>query len=77
MLSEQLVPKETTEKAPSTMIAVLVSRDPWWATAPKRGQDEMTLEWGYLEVYTDGSFRFDRRRPSDSEIINRTSCLLL
>lgn len=51
-----------------------VSREPWWATPPEPGQDEMTLEWGYLEIYADGSFQFIHERPSDDEIRNRPGC---
>lgn len=53
-----------------------VSREPWWATPPEPGQDEMMLEWGYLEIYSDGSFRFIHERPSDAEIRNRRGCRL-
>lgn len=55
----------------------LVSREPWWAEPPRPGQDEMTLEWGYLELYSDGYFRFDRQRPTDEEIRTRKSCRYL
>ncbi len=55
----------------------LFSREPWWANAPRAGQSDFELEWGYLEIYqVDGrfEFEFDRTRPSDSEIINRKGC---
>lgn len=54
--------------------ARLVSREPWWVTPPRPGQDELSLEWGYLEVYDNGEFRFIRERPSDVEILKRKSC---
>lgn len=54
--------------------AELVSREPWWAEPPRAGQDEAELTWGYLEIYRDGTFRFDPSRPSDEEIRNRPGC---
>ncbi len=54
--------------------AELVSREPWWAKPPAPGQNESELEWGYLEIYSDGRFHFDRTRPSDEEIRNRHGC---
>ncbi len=32
----------------------LVSREPWWETPPRPGQDEMTCKWGWLELWSDG-----------------------
>ena len=52
----------------------LLSREPWWAQPPRPGQSEQELQWGYLEHYADGSFRFDPTRPTDEEIRNRKSC---
>ena len=63
----QSYPSETIE---------LVSREPWWATPPGPGQTEADVAWGYLEIYSDGSFRFDPQRPSDEEIHNRPGCWL-
>ena len=53
-----------------------ISREPWWAVPPEPGQDEMTLEWGYLEFYADGSFQFVNERPTDDEIHHRRGCRL-
>lgn len=53
---------------------ILVSREPWWAVPPMPGQSVMELEWGYLEVYSDGSFHFDGERPTDEEISGREGC---
>lgn len=56
----------------------LISREPWWANAPRAGQDELELEWGYLEIYkVDGKFDFQflvTERPSVHEIVNRKGC---
>ena len=52
----------------------LISREPWWARPPAPGQDERTCDWGWLEIYSDGTFRFDPTRPSDDEIRNRKGC---
>jgi len=52
----------------------LVSREPWWAKPPAPGQDETTCEWGRLEIYSDGTFHFDRTRPTDEEIRHRKGC---
>lgn len=54
----------------------LVSREPWWAEPPKSGQCDADLEWGYLEIYSDGSVVFKRERPCDDEIESRSSCRL-
>jgi hypothetical protein len=56
------------------MDVAMISREPWWAEPPRPGQTESDIEWGYLEFYSDGSFRFVRERPSDSEIERRKSC---
>lgn len=67
--------QRTQIQEPKTLEArTLVSREPWWAVPPKPGQDEMELGWGYLELYSDGHFAFNRTRPSDEEIRNRKSC---
>jgi hypothetical protein len=52
----------------------LISKEPWWAEPPKPGQAESEVEWGYLELYSDGKFKFDRTTPSQDEILERTSC---
>lgn len=53
----------------------LVSREPWWELPPKPGQNESDCSWGYLELYEDGSFRFDiTQTPSDEEIRHRRGC---
>jgi hypothetical protein len=55
----------------------LVSREPWWARAPRKGQSEIDLDWGYLEIYQNGpryEFKFVRERPSHAEIVNRKAC---
>lgn len=57
--------------------ARLVSREPWWNYPPRPGQDEMELEWGWLEIWSDGRFEFVHERPSDDEIRQRKSCFLL
>nr|WP_137887627.1 hypothetical protein [Pseudomonas sp. 2FE] len=57
-------------------MAKLLSREPWWASPPAPGQNEMDLEWGYLEHYDDLEFIFVHERPSDTEIINRKGCRL-
>jgi hypothetical protein len=55
----------------------LVSREPWWETPPRPGQDEMTCKWGWLELWSDGSFRFDASsRPTDEQIKARKGCHL-
>jgi hypothetical protein len=55
-------------------MAALISREPWWAKPPAPGQDELSLEWGYLEVYENLEFRFVPIRPSDEEIRQRKGC---
>jgi len=55
-------------------MASLVSREPWWAKRPAEGQTDEDVEWGYLEIYDDGTFRYDPTRPSDQEILTRKSC---
>lgn len=54
----------------------LISREPWWFHPPLQGQDDMTCQWGYLELYSDGSTRMDPQRPSDEEIMHRKGCRL-
>ena len=54
----------------------LMSREPWWRTPPKPGQPESELDWGYLEIWSDMSFRFIEERPSDQEIRQRKGCRL-
>jgi hypothetical protein len=54
----------------------LISREPWWRTPPKPGQSELALDWGYLEIWSDMSFRFVAERPSDQEILQRKGCRL-
>ncbi|WP_083251045.1 hypothetical protein [Acidihalobacter aeolianus] len=54
----------------------LISREPWWAKPPEPGQDELSVEWGWLEHWSDGSWRFDEERPSDAQIKNRKGCRL-
>lgn len=58
---------------------ILISREPWWAKPPLDGQDELTVDWGFLEIYRLGSkFEFDYvdERPTDLEIHNRKGCRL-
>ncbi|TWI53683.1 hypothetical protein IQ22_02288 [Pseudomonas duriflava] len=55
-------------------MTTLISREPWWASPPYPGQNELDLEWGYLEVYDSLEFRFVHVRPTDEEIINRKGC---
>lgn len=56
---------------------VEIRREPWWALPPEAGEDELTLRWGYLIWFSNGEFEFDESmRPSDDEIINRTSCFI-
>ncbi len=70
MLPASRIPNELLDaNAPQ-----LLSREPWWAHPPQPGQREMDLQWGYLEVYADGSFRFDPTRPSTQEILQRPGC---
>ena len=45
-------------------MARLISREPWWAKPPEQEQDELSLEWGYLEIYDNLEFRFVSIRPS-------------
>ena len=52
----------------------LISREPWWANRPAPGTPDSQIHWGWLEHYTDGSFRFFDERPSDIEIQTRKSC---
>ncbi|EIK97107.1 hypothetical protein PMM47T1_08196 [Pseudomonas sp. M47T1] len=52
----------------------LISREPWWARPPAPGQDEATCDWGWLEIYSDRTLRFDPTRPTDDEIRNRKGC---
>ncbi|WP_223826416.1 hypothetical protein [Spongiibacter pelagi] len=73
MLAEQLPNAMDTEET-NKPESYLVSREPWWAEPPKPGQSELGVEWGYLEVYSDGEFRFVRERPSLEEIESRISC---
>lgn len=55
----------------------LVSREPWWALPPQPGQVELDCEWGWLEVYSDGTCEFDcTTRPTDAEILARKGCRL-
>jgi len=60
----------------TTETRTLVSREPWWRSPPKPGQDEMTCVWEWLEVWSDGQFTVDHTRPSDEEIRARKSCRL-
>ncbi len=53
---------------------VLISREPWWERPPRPGESEWDVEWGYLECWSDGTFRFVRERPTPEEIRNRKSC---
>jgi len=53
---------------------VLISREPWWERPPGPGESEWDVAWGFLEYWSDGSFRFVRERPSDEEIKSRKSC---
>ena len=55
---------------------ILVSREPWWQSPPKPGQDEMTCVWEWLEVWLDGTFTVDHTRPSGEEIRARKCCRL-
>ena len=55
----------------------LISRDPWWRTPPIPGQAESELDWGYLEIWSDLSFRFVDERPTDREIQQRKGCRLV
>ncbi len=52
----------------------LLSREPWWATAPSPGQTDKDVEWGYLELYENGALVFVEDRPTDEEIATRKSC---
>ncbi len=54
----------------------LISREPWWAQPPSVFETEADITWGYLEYYSDGTWRFDSTRPSDEEIRSRKSCRL-
>lgn len=36
---------------------------PYWETPPEPGQDLKELEWGVMEVLSDGSMRFIRTAP--------------
>ncbi|MBH3438550.1 hypothetical protein EGJ52_24040 [Pseudomonas luteola] len=58
-------------------MAKLISREPWWAKPPEQGQDELSLEWGYLEIYDNLEFRFVSTRPSDEEIRLRKGCRVI
>ena len=58
-------------------MAKLISREPWWAKPPEQGQDELSLEWGYLEIYDNLEFRFVSSRPSDEEIRLRKGCRVI
>jgi hypothetical protein len=63
--------------ASSDAVRVVVSREPWWKKPPARGQNVLSCEWGWLEIYSDGGFHFDESsRPTDEEILNRKSCFL-
>lgn len=43
-----------------------------WPAGPLENYASITSgEWGYLVVYSDGSFDFDKAKPSDEEIIGR------
>ena len=55
----------------------VLKREPWWASPPKPGQSDNDVEWGYLVLYSDNSFEFDRTRPTDEEIQSRESCRLM
>src|SRR3989344_5282800 len=61
---------------PEGSMRQILSKEPWWATPPEPGQDELKLEWGWLVHYSEGEPRFEfvRERPSDDEIRNRKSC---
>ncbi|WP_151427535.1 hypothetical protein [Xanthomonas oryzae] len=50
-------------------MSALMSREPWWEKPPQPGKSELECVWGWLELYDDGTFRFDvSSRPSDQEI---------
>jgi len=61
----------TVQRYQVETMAKLISREPWWAKPPEQGQDELSLEWGYLE------FRFVSTRPSDEEIRLRKGCRVI
>lgn len=54
----------------------IVSREPWWHMPPLPDQDELTCQWEWLVLWSDGSFTVDPSRPTDEEIANRKSCRL-
>ena len=58
-------------------MAKLISREPWWAKPPEQEQDELSLEWGYLEIYDNLEFRFVSIRPSNEEIRLRKGCRVI
>lgn len=58
------------------MEKTVVSKEPWWATPPQPGQDELEVDWGYLIFFEDCSWLFDDTRPSDQEIKDRKGCRL-
>ncbi len=53
----------------------LVSREPWWEVPPAPGEDELSCRWGWLELWSDGTFRFNTEtRPTEQEIRERKGC---
>jgi hypothetical protein len=54
----------------------IISKEPWWANPPVHGQREESIEWGYLLMFSDGTWVFDDTRPSKEEIMGRKSCRL-
>lgn|GEM_PF-402252 len=67
----------TVQRYQVEAMAKLISREPWWAKPPEQGQDELSLEWGYLEIYDNLEFRFVSTRPSDEEIRLRKGCRVI
>ncbi len=56
----------------------IISKEPWWATPPRPGQQDSDLKWGWLIVEEGGVVRFDdSNRPSNEEIANRKACRVL
>ena len=49
----------------------IVERTAWPAGPLDTYTSIKSGEWGYLVVYSDGSFDFDKSNPSEEEIVKR------
>ena len=70
--------KNYSKDKPVASLAVkdCLCREVWWKYPPQPGLDDVDIEWGFLEIYNDGTCAFIEDCPSDDEIANRRCCWL-